>query len=357
MKKRYALVLSGGGTRGVYQIGVWKALRELNVCCDLIIGSSIGAVNAALMAQGDWAEAHHLWKNISLENVVDLPKKGKDFFQWVQNQTEFICRFFGLPGISTDPLKEMLEQHIDEEKIRHSGIRFGLTTFNLSSLKQEELMIDDIPSGELSRYLLAATAFPGLQSQRINGKRYLDGGMADNIPYGLIRDSGYKNIIVVDISGLGRNKTPDYVGVNLVYIKNSMDFGKLSTVFGVFDFSSEFLERFEELGYLDTMKVFEQCYGIEYFIKDDELSSRIASALAKDEMIKAYRAAVPYALRYYVKPEMALADLAARNAGLNRIKMYKFTEIIDEIIAFFDENPQKENEISRLIRRMKRDYS
>lgn len=357
MNKRYALVLSGGGTRGVYQIGVWKALRELNVCCDLIIGSSIGAVNAALMAQGDWTEAHRLWKNITLGDVIELPKKENKFFRRLRNRTEFMCRFFRLPGIGTEPLKQMIEQYIDEEKVRNSGIRLGLTTFNLSSLKQEELIIDDIPSGELSRYLLAATAFPGLQPQRINGKRYLDGGMADNIPYRLIRDSGYKNIIVVDISGLGRNKAPDYVGVNLVYIKNSMDFGKLSTVFGVFDFNPEFLERFEQLGYLDTMKVFERCYGIDYFIEDDELSGRMSVGLKEREMIKEYRTAVPYALRYYVRPEMALADLAARKANLNRIKMYKFTEIVDETLAFFDKNPQKEDEICRLIRRLKRDYS
>ena len=69
MEKRYALVLSGGGTRGVYQIGVWKALRELKIEYDLIIGSSIGALNAALMAQGDWEEAHRLWMNITLEMI------------------------------------------------------------------------------------------------------------------------------------------------------------------------------------------------------------------------------------------------------------------------------------------------
>ena len=48
-----ALVLSGGGSRGAYECGAWQALRELNVRLDGVYGTSIGALNAALVAQGD----------------------------------------------------------------------------------------------------------------------------------------------------------------------------------------------------------------------------------------------------------------------------------------------------------------
>ena len=44
MERRYALVLAGGGAKGIYQIGVWKALRELDICYDVVVGSSIGAI-------------------------------------------------------------------------------------------------------------------------------------------------------------------------------------------------------------------------------------------------------------------------------------------------------------------------
>ena len=57
MERRYALVLAGGGAKGIYQIGVWKALRELDICYDVVVGSSIGAINGALMAQNDWDSA------------------------------------------------------------------------------------------------------------------------------------------------------------------------------------------------------------------------------------------------------------------------------------------------------------
>ena len=46
-----ALVLSGGGSRGAYEIGAWQALRELGVRLDAVYGTSIGAINAALVAQ------------------------------------------------------------------------------------------------------------------------------------------------------------------------------------------------------------------------------------------------------------------------------------------------------------------
>jgi len=49
-----ALVLSGGGARGAYQIGVWKALRELNIDIVAVYGTSVGAINGALIAYGDY---------------------------------------------------------------------------------------------------------------------------------------------------------------------------------------------------------------------------------------------------------------------------------------------------------------
>ena len=172
MENRYALVLAGGGAKGIYQIGVWKALRELGICYDVVVGSSIGAVNGALMAQNDWDSAFELWRAVTLEKILELPPDAgvKDFLIGV------VKNF----GVSAAPLKRLLERHIDEKKIRTSGIRYGLTTFNLSRLRQEELFIEEIPEGELIPYLLAATAFPGIKTQPLHGKRCMDGGFTEN---------------------------------------------------------------------------------------------------------------------------------------------------------------------------------
>ena len=59
-KKKTALVLSGGGSRGAYEIGVWKALKGLRIRIDLVTGTSVGAINGALVAQRDLRIAEKL---------------------------------------------------------------------------------------------------------------------------------------------------------------------------------------------------------------------------------------------------------------------------------------------------------
>ena len=54
MKRRYGLVLAGGGTKGAYEVGAWKALKELDVEITAIVGTSIGAINGALFLQDDY---------------------------------------------------------------------------------------------------------------------------------------------------------------------------------------------------------------------------------------------------------------------------------------------------------------
>ena len=61
-----AVVLSGGGAKGAYQIGVWRALRKLNIKYDIITGTSVGALNGAMMVTGDYKRAYKIWKNLLL---------------------------------------------------------------------------------------------------------------------------------------------------------------------------------------------------------------------------------------------------------------------------------------------------
>ena len=74
-----ALVLSGGGAKGSYQIGVWKALRKLNMKFDIITGTSSGALNGALMTQNSYGQAKKIWKKINNgvlfgDNVIESNK-------------------------------------------------------------------------------------------------------------------------------------------------------------------------------------------------------------------------------------------------------------------------------------------
>ena len=74
-----AIVLSGGGSKGAYQIGVWKALRKLKIKYDIVTGTSIGSVNGIMMVQNEYHKASFLWKNIGFNDIFDVefPKNAK----------------------------------------------------------------------------------------------------------------------------------------------------------------------------------------------------------------------------------------------------------------------------------------
>ena len=73
-----AIVLAGGGSRGAYQLGVWKALREMGVDYQLVTGTSVGALNGTLMVQQDYEKACQVWENITSEDMSGIcwQKKG-----------------------------------------------------------------------------------------------------------------------------------------------------------------------------------------------------------------------------------------------------------------------------------------
>ena len=70
--KEYGIVLAGGGAKGGYEIGVWKALKELEIPMKAIAGTSVGALNGAIMVQGDYDAACDLWSNMQIQDVLDL---------------------------------------------------------------------------------------------------------------------------------------------------------------------------------------------------------------------------------------------------------------------------------------------
>ncbi|MEG0378349.1 MAG: patatin-like phospholipase family protein, partial [Eubacterium sp.] len=89
--KEYGLVLSGGGTKGAFEIGVWQALRELHIKTPCIIGTSIGAINAALIAQNDFNKAREFWSNLTINQVLNLNSKmtNKYVDQWSKTSFDF----------------------------------------------------------------------------------------------------------------------------------------------------------------------------------------------------------------------------------------------------------------------------
>ena len=81
LSKEYGLVLDGGGARGAYQIGAWKALHEAGVRIRGIAGTSVGALNGALICMGDVDEAEHIWKEMTFSKVMWMMIGWSDSFK------------------------------------------------------------------------------------------------------------------------------------------------------------------------------------------------------------------------------------------------------------------------------------
>jgi NTE family protein len=267
--KGYGLVLEGGGTRGAYEIGVWKAIEELNIQIDAVVGTSIGAINGALFVQNDLEKALEIWNNIRYSKVIEI--EDRLMLSLENNQLRNLSISDAIKGFSEivknkgldiTPLKKLLEEVIDEEVIRESPVDFGLTTFNLTDMQAEEHMIDDIEPNCLVGYLLASSYLPAFKAERIFGKRFIDGAVHNVAPISMLVNKGYKDIIVVRIHGVGIEKAYDDRDVNVIEIKAREDLG------GLLEFDLGKIKKNIHLGYYDAKRIFLNGSGNRYFLSD-----------------------------------------------------------------------------------------
>lgn len=264
--KDYGLVLAGGGAKGVYQLGAWKAMRELGIKFSVVAGVSIGSINGALIAADCYDKAVELWSCASVDKGVKIAGELKDpekLFS-LKNAGVLLKEIMRNKGIDASPTKDFLLQFIDEEKVRRSPVKFGMVTFNLSEFAPVEIFIDKIPEGELVDFLLASSKVPGVSKIGPEDDRYLDGGVYDNAPIGLLRKNGYNRIIVVDISSMkGLGHKSDMTNAEFVYIR-PFDIEDLGAAF---DFSEEMYEKRLKMGYLDTRKAFGCLSGRQFYFE------------------------------------------------------------------------------------------
>jgi len=203
--KPIGLILSGGGARGAYQIGAWKAMEELNMVQQIVsvYGTSVGAINAASMAQGDFNQAHALWQDMNYSKIFDDYAAVEESAQYNPRAIYAVFRsLFKDRCLSIQPMKELLYHHLDEQAIRDSKVAFGLVTYNLTAKKRQYLSKDDIPEGELIDYVIAsASLYPIFPAHEIAGHRYIDGGIADNRPVRFLNYSkDVKHALCIDLT-------------------------------------------------------------------------------------------------------------------------------------------------------------
>ena len=311
--KGFGLALGGGGTKGAYHMGVWKALSKMDIKISAVCGTSIGSINGAVIAQGDAQKAYQLWKSITLEKVVeisDIKNIGNNLFD-AKGFISVLSSIYKNNGLETEPLRQLLEGIIDEEKLRASSVEFGLVTYSLESLEAVQLFREDIPKGRIIEYIMASASLPGLKTTVIDDKKYIDGGFADNIPANMLIERGITDIITVDVGGVGIVKGVPETGINHIQIKCS------ENIIGHMDFDSESINKMMKLGYYDCLKAFGRTAGNYYSFNISDW----------------HRARLRYSEDIILGIEKA-----ARIYGIDRLKIYNFEALTEGVICAYKKN-------------------
>ena len=283
-----ALVLAGGGARGSYQVGVWRALTELGWRPQIITGTSVGSLNGAMFALDLYETARDMWMSIRSQDVMELPEENAD----LSELHAFLREVVRDGGMDVTPLEEIVERVLDEDALRASPIRFGLVTVEKRGLKPRELTLEDIPAGKVKDYLLASAAcFPALRAKQIDGVQFLDGGYRDNMPTALAQKMGAEELVCVDLEGVGIT-LPNRTGLPTTMIRSYWELGD------ILHFDPDTARRNIELGYYDTLRAFGRVRGCAYAVDNGPDSSADAAAFRArfDAVQKAVREKYPVTL-------------------------------------------------------------
>lgn len=277
-----ALVLGGGGAKGAYEVGAIAALDELGIKAGSVFGTSVGALHAAMYAQGSMDAAAALWDNIRLSDVVSeeslaIADDAENIFDHPEKLLEFITRYAQKKGVDVSPLMDILHKLIDEDKIRRSGVHLGIVTTRFPSLAMVEKRLEEMETGSLIDWLMAsASCFPIFPMKQVGGDRYIDGGFCDNTPVEMAVRSGARDIVAIDI-GKHRSHTQYDRRPNITYIRTSQPLGGLLTL------DSALSSRNRILGYNDVMRAFGRMRGVSYSF--DAVDAQALYARAQDYVI------------------------------------------------------------------------
>lgn len=258
-----AIVLAGGGAKGAYEAGFIKAIHEAKMDYQIVTGTSIGALNACLLAQKDIDVLLHLWESIDEKDVFagGLPNLGGDLENML-DQSHLAVSFFKAyvkeKGADISPLKQLIRDLLNEDKLLKSPIDFGLCTVHYPSLKPLYITKEEMPRQHIYDYLLAsASCFPLFPIHHFANQSFIDGGYYDNVPIDLAFAMGADEVLVIDMAY--PVKHPYYLHrPNIHYTYPPVPLN------GFMDFSRDSLDRLMRLGYLQGQKTMQKYVGNRY---------------------------------------------------------------------------------------------
>jgi len=257
---KIGLVLSGGGGKGAYQVGVWKGLMEfgLDKYITGVSGTSAGALNMALFAQRDYYKAEKAWLSISNEKI--LTTKQGNLFETIRNITtdkklpEIIMQLLANGVFTRDGLMEMIEKFLEPDLVKDSDLDLYACCCELPLLNVEYFKLNGLPQEKIVKILLASSAIPVVfKPESIDGRVYTDGGVRDILPVKPLYDEGYRRFITVSLDPhrrVDRSKFPEAKFIEIMPEPNG-DFSFEDT----FDFSDAGAARRIQRGYEDAIRI------------------------------------------------------------------------------------------------------
>lgn len=256
--KEWGLVLAGGGGKGAYQAGVFRALEEKGITdyVTAVSGASVGALNLVLFAAGDATLARAIWGDISPEQFLDIEP------DMIDMEEGFVSR---------DGLIKIINDYINLDIVRSSDRRLYVSTTEYDNLGEGEgklkyFSLNYRSGAEIKDILLASSALPIIYPPvEIDGKMYRDGGIKDNLPIRPLYIEGIRNFIVVGLSTESKINYDLYPEAKFLFIKPRKSIGDFWD--GTLDFTSKGAKIRMEIGYMDAIR------EIEFYGKDD-LESR-----------------------------------------------------------------------------------
>lgn len=185
------LVLSGGGGRGAYECGVYKGLHEHGIEPDILVGTSIGAINAAAIVAGASPEdLERMWLAMDTRRVHKHRWDFWNFFRW-RNLLDHSA------------WEHTLLEHIDFSRISESPKKLRVTAVDVEAGELRVFTNQDITT----KHILASCSIPVIYPwTQIDGVIYWDGGTMANTPLGPAIDAGAEEIYVVLLSQIGARK-------------------------------------------------------------------------------------------------------------------------------------------------------
>ncbi len=238
--REVGLVFCGGGAKGSYEIGVWKALRVMGIEAYIkgVAGTSVGALNTALFAQNDLGVAHDIWASVSKDSILQINKAP----EIIADKAIF----------SQEGLADLIDNNLDLNAISRCNMPAFATCCRLPHFEAEYFILNARDKRSMRDILLASSAIPGVYSPvSINGHVYVDGGISDNTPIKPLYDMGFREFIVVSLSSSEKViNTLNYLDSTFWFVSpyNHRKYFEHKTL----DFNKKDIQMRMSLGYYDA---------------------------------------------------------------------------------------------------------